>query len=413
MKRRILVVSGVLLGLSACAAIGLAVLDKPRTLMGRQPDGSFIVATEQRIEPGAIAFDGRPIDLALHPSGAFVAVLGQENYDPDPAKHYQSPTEDHAIVFLVTKGGIIAGSSVKLGDGTAYRGAAWSPDGTRLFVSTAAGYIQEILLSENKKLSLGHRIVITPDNDAVNPRPGGLCITRDGTRLFAAAADRNAVSEVDLTTDTWVREYRVQTMPFEVRLSTDEKTLIASDWGGRLPKDEDEVSPSGSAMIVVDPRGVGSSGTVSLIERATGKIHSVPVGLHPTAIAVSGESAYVANAAGDTISEIDVPQGRVKRTIPIKWGGSHLFGAMPDALAIVGNTLYACDGGDNAVCEISLPTGLVRGFRPAGFFPTGIQLTSRWPDCLCRQHERQRLSPAHRGGACRAMSMISRGRCRC
>ena len=33
-----------------------------------------------------------------------------------------------------------------------------------------------------------------------NPVPGGMAITRDGTRLFVAAANRNAVAEVDLTT---------------------------------------------------------------------------------------------------------------------------------------------------------------------------------------------------------------------
>ena len=35
--------------------------------MGRQPDGSFLVSTGQRIEAGSIAFTGRPIDLALTP----------------------------------------------------------------------------------------------------------------------------------------------------------------------------------------------------------------------------------------------------------------------------------------------------------------------------------------------------------
>ena len=36
--------------------------------MGRQPDGSFLVSTGQRIEGGSIAFTGRPIDLAMHPT---------------------------------------------------------------------------------------------------------------------------------------------------------------------------------------------------------------------------------------------------------------------------------------------------------------------------------------------------------
>ena len=35
------------------------------------------LATEQRVLSGSIAFNGRPIDIALHPSEAFFAVLNQ------------------------------------------------------------------------------------------------------------------------------------------------------------------------------------------------------------------------------------------------------------------------------------------------------------------------------------------------
>ena len=47
--------------------------------MGRQPDGSFLVSTGQRIEAGSIAFTGRPIDLALHPTRDVFAVLNKSS----------------------------------------------------------------------------------------------------------------------------------------------------------------------------------------------------------------------------------------------------------------------------------------------------------------------------------------------
>src|SRR5439155_2090161 len=80
-------------------------------------------------------------------------------------------------------------------------------------------------------------------------------------------------------------------------------------------------------------------------------------------------------AASDSVSEIDVKAAKVTRTIPIRWGERSLFGSIPNALAIHGDRLYVCDGGDNAVCEIDLKTGRAEGFRPAGFFPVGIQLS--------------------------------------
>jgi YVTN family beta-propeller protein len=355
-KTALLAAAGLLIGIAGYGTTRRVWQDISQARMGKQPDGSYIVSTEQRVEPGAIAFDGRPIDLALHPSGAVFAVLGQAN------------------VLLGTRDGILPGSSVPLGTGAAYRGILWSPDGTRLFVSTSAGTIQT-LRYDGKQLTPEKHLIVMP-SDPNNPRPGGMCITRDGTRLFVVACDQNAVSEIDLTTDQWVRAYPVQNLPFEVQLSQDEKTLIVSNWAGRKPEQGDDESLSGDAMVVVDPRGVPASGTVSLVNRATGRRKDVVVGLHPTDIAVQGDTAYVANAASDSISVLDVPRAAVTRTIPIKWGDLNTFGSMPCALALRGQTLYVCNGGDNAVCELDLASNAVRGFRPAGYYPTAIALSA-------------------------------------
>ncbi len=351
-KRRLSALFAVLL---ACAGLTYADQRVAYIQLGRQPDGSFLVSTEQRIEPGAIAFNGRPIDMALHPSGAFLAVLNQRS------------------VLLVAPDGVIAGSSVLLHTGAGFRGAVWSPDGRRLFVSTAAGYVQELEL-QGRKLTPGPMIQIKPAGEKANPRPGGMAITRDGSRLFVAACDRNAVAEIDLTANKWVREYPVQNLPFEVKLSADEKTLIVTNWGGREATDEDDRAGSGNTVIVVDPRGAAASGTVCLIRRGSGETKRLKVGLHPTAIAVQDNFAYVTNAASDTLSEIDLAAGQVVRSIPIKWRGMTVFGSMPCALAVRGQIAYVCNGGDNAVCEVDLARGSVRGFRPAGYYPVAIAL---------------------------------------
>src|SRR5690242_3070450 len=125
-------------GMAAAGVIGYARTGRSALQMGRQADGSYIVSTGQRIEPNAIAFSYRPIDLALHPSGDFFAVLNQQN------------------VFLATRDGVIDGSTVPLTDGAGYRGAAWSPDGKRLFVSISEGYLQA-LDWDGQRLRLGAR----------------------------------------------------------------------------------------------------------------------------------------------------------------------------------------------------------------------------------------------------------------
>lgn len=80
-----------ILGVLAVAALAAGIIRLTPVHMGRQPDGSFLVSTGQRIEAGSIAFNGRPIDLALHPRGEVFAVLNKSE------------------VFLATTAGVRAG----------------------------------------------------------------------------------------------------------------------------------------------------------------------------------------------------------------------------------------------------------------------------------------------------------------
>jgi DNA-binding beta-propeller fold protein YncE len=338
-------------------ALGVAAARFPIRQMGKQADGGFMVSTGRRIAPGTIAFNGRPVDLALHPGGGFFAVLNQSN------------------VFLATKEGVLADSIAPLDSGAGYRGAVWSPDGARLYVSLSSGVVQEFLLAD-RKLTAGRKIAIQSEGEKENPRPGGMVFTRDGSRLFVCACDRNALVELAMPEGRLVRDMAVQNLPFEVKLSTDERTLIVSEWGGHRVQDDDDMAASGNTMLAIDAHGATASGTVSLIERATGKAKHLEVGLHPTGIAVAGNTAYIANAAGDSLSLVDIPNAKLLRTLPLKWNGLPLFGSMPCALALSGNTLYICNGGDNALCEFDLPSGTVRGYRPAGYFPLALALSA-------------------------------------
>ncbi len=343
------------LALLALGAGGLG----PRVFirMGRQPDGGFLVSSGQRVEGDSLAFLGRPIDLALHPSGERFAVLNQRS------------------VLLGTSSDILEDSDVALEGNAGFRGIAWSPDGRRLFASTDAGHVQTFRFDDGSLVREG-RIEVKPRGAVGNPVPGGITLTSDGARMFVAAANRNAVAEIDVERGAWVREFPVENLPFEPRLSQDERTLIVSNWGGRLARPGEATAKSEDLDIVVDERGTPSSGTVSLIDRETGRTRHVDVGIHPTAIVVKGDRALVANAMSDSISEIDIPAGTVARTIPIRWGRLRVLGSMPNALAVRGETLYVADGGDNALCEIDLTSGKVQGFRHAGYFPTAVALSA-------------------------------------
>lgn len=339
------------LALVVAAGIGAARL---KTLfMGRQPDGDFIVSSGQRIEGGTLAFDGRPIDLALHPTGNFFAVLNKRE------------------IFLADAKEIFAESRSKLPANAAPRGLVWSPDGARLFASTDAGVVRKFIL-EGKALRPDGAITLAPEGDKSNPVPSGMAVSKDGGTLYVAAMNRNAIAEVDLKSGRVTREHPTQMLPFEVQLTPDESLLVVSNWGGRPPKPGEKTAKSQDFQVLVDEKGAPASGTVSLIDLRGGPARHVEVGIHPTAVAIAGERAYVANAMSDSVSEVDLAKGEVSRTFPIRWGDLKVRGCMPNALAIRGGTLYVANGGDNALCEIDLESGKIKGFRPAGYFPTAL-----------------------------------------
>ena len=354
--------------LAVVATVSLIAANRDRLpTLGRQPDGHFWVSSGQEIEPGTIAFDGRPADFALHPNQEFLAVMTNRE------------------VFIASRKGVVARTNCPLpsGSGAGFRGILWTgdrrgtnwtPDGMRFVVSTDQGYLQEYLY-EDWQIQAKEKIWLVDEKTPKQVWPGGMCLNRDRSKLYVAVADLNEVAEIDLETHQKVRSFPVERIPYEVRLSEDEKTLVVSNWGGRTPRTGDRLGMTGSMDIVVDDRGTPASGTVSLVDLATGKSDSIPVGIHPNSILVDGTHAYVANGMSDTISDIDLAQRQVARTIPILFKGEKVIGAMPNALAKQGNTLYVCNGGDNALAEINLPTGKVMGYRPAGYFPCSLELS--------------------------------------
>ncbi|MFZ4508308.1 MAG: alkaline phosphatase family protein [Fimbriimonas sp.] len=335
--------------------------------IGKQPNGNFIVSSGQEINPGTIAFDGRPADFALHPEQDLLAVMTNRE------------------VFITSDRGVLARTRSPLprdseagfagviwtGD---RRGVNWTPNGMRFVVSTNQGYLQEYLY-EDLEVMPKEKIWLV---DEKNPRqvwPGAMCLGKKGDRLYVAIAELGEVAEIDLAEHKKVRSFPVERLPFGCQLSEDGKTLVVSNWGGRVPRKGDRTGKTGSLEIVVDSRGTPASGTVSLIDLASGKTTTLPVGLHPNGIAIARGHAYVANGMSDSVSDIDIAKKRVVRTISTTPFGIKIAGGMSNAVAVQGNRLYVANGGDNALAEIDLATGKMLGLRPAGFFPCSIQLS--------------------------------------
>ncbi len=342
-------------------ALGLAWAGNSQKLfnltLGPQRDGTFIVSTGQRIRAGSIAFPQRLSDLALHPDGRTVAVVAKSK------------------VFLVSDGRILQKDGVAIGANAGFHGAVWSPDGRKLYLSTDAGHVQEFSYAA-QTLTATRKLDLRNSGSKVNPVPGGMCVSNDGAWLYVACVNLGGVALVNLESGQREKLIKTQNLPFTVRLAEGETKLVVSNWGGEPPKSGDLTDKSEDVDIKVTKDGSAATGTVSIVDLKTEKRHDVQVGIHPTGIAVQGRLAYVANSLSDSISVVNLTSSLVEKTIPILFGGKKVLGAMPNELAISGNTLYSCDGGDNALCEIDLKTSKVKGYRPAGYFPTGVAISS-------------------------------------
>ncbi len=218
-------------------------------------------------------------------------------------------------------------------------------------------------------------------------QPGALSISTEadahGRRYVAVPLVwENKLALVDAGNGEVMRQIDTGVAPFAAVIDRKGATAWVSNLGGRPPKpDELFASPmqKPTERVVVDGRGVASTGAVTRMDLETGKAtHTLAVGLHPTALALdeARRRLYVANGNSDSVSVIDTERVQVVKTFAIQPFSQAVRGIAPTALQVSadGGTLYAACGGINAVAVIDTGTGKIRGMIPTGWYPNGLAL---------------------------------------
>ncbi|MEI6246452.1 MAG: YncE family protein, partial [Acidobacteriota bacterium] len=212
-----------------------------------------------------------------------------------------------------------------------------------------------------------------------------LATTPRGATAIVPLVFDNAVAVVDGTSGAVRGTVKTNGVaPFAAVISRDGRAAWVSNWGGRWPKDGDITLPTGGAAtadrVVVDSRGIASTGTVVRVDIDTLKVTStIDVGLHPTALAWDEprQRLYVANANTDSVSIIDTAKAALVETMPIRPFGLALKGVAPSAIVVSpnGERVYVALGGLNAVAVIDARTRAVRGFIPTAWYPDHLALS--------------------------------------
>jgi len=336
-----------------------------RAVVGPQDDGTYVVATTQRIDPAgeSVAFQGRPVDLALSPDGLLLAVKNQRE-----------------LVFIdAASRGIPQKLQLPKG-GASWPGVASSPSGSTVWTTGTDGTLRAAARQDDGAFGWIAEATMPPAADDNSSAPAGFVLDYEANAAYVALSRRNSVAVVDLASGGVEAEIAVGIAPYTALLLSGR--LYVTNWGGRRPVDGDTTGPTSGSRAVVDPEtGVASSGTVSVIDvAARNVVAEIAVGLHPSGMAAApdGTTLYVANANSDTISVVDTSSNTVVSTLDAKPFPGLPFGSAPNALAVSpdGGTLYVANGGNNAVAVVDLDTEAVRGLIPTGWYPGAVEVSA-------------------------------------
>lgn len=345
-----------------------------KAVVGPQDDGTFVVATTQAIAPAgvSVAFPGRPTDLAVSPDGATLAVK--------TTGRASASAKNADIVFIdLASREIIQMLELPSGQNS-FHGLVWSGDGQTLWTTDATNSLRSACRDAAGTMEWRDAVVL-PGTSGKNPSaPGGLCLDEERNRVYVALSRNNTIGIVNLETKSLDAEIPVGIAPYTA-LQSDNK-LYVSNWGGRRPAEGDKTGPTAGSQAVVDPEtGIASTGTVSVIDLASGTVTTeIEMGLHPSGMALSpdGTRLYVANANSDTVSVIETATDTVAQTLGAKPMERLPFGSAPNALCVSpdGTTLYIANGGNNLLGVLDLASGKMRGLIPTGWYPGAVETTN-------------------------------------
>ena len=266
-------------------------------------------------------------------------------------------------------------------------GPTYSPDGKFLWLGEQNAltrfpvnpdrdpwYADPLPAPGGTRLSGNNRATV-PDSALV----GQTAYSPDGSTLYAALNGQNTVVALDPSTGAVERTWNVGIAL--VPLAFAGGKLYVSDEGGRQAQPGDTTMDSyGTPVPANGYLGTSMTGEVSVIDPASqsAAVGSIAVGLHPTAMYVSGHALFVANTNSDTVSVIDTRVNHVVQTIEAKPWPESTVGYQPDGFALTtdGHLLVTL-GRANAVAVYRYygapkePVSYI-GLLPTDYYPANV-----------------------------------------
>ena len=188
--------------------------------------------------------------------------------------------------------------------------------------------------------------------------PAGIDIDDARHLLYVVTKDDNSLYIIDLLTKSILQQVKLDGEAYTCLLSSDKKQLYISCWGC-------------DKLIVFNTQ-----------DRKIEK--QIPVGDNPNDICItkSNKFLFVANANDNSVSVINLKEGKVVETLTASLFADAPPGSTSNGLALSEDdkTLFIANADNNclAVFDVSKPGfSSSKGFIPVGWYPTGVKVIGK------------------------------------
>jgi YVTN family beta-propeller protein len=302
------------------------------------PTGKLISPIGDHVDVGSY-----PVNMVLSPDGKYVVVTN-------------SGFRQQLSVVSVATGKVV--DTVDFGGRAArnglYYGLAFGDDGKLYASQGAIDNVATFDLDSSGNLTAGPVVENkaptgskTPHHVAGVAEVGGLLLAVNN-QTHSGNDHKGSLSVIDLQTNALRRKVVLPGFPFGIAVANN-KAFVTSE----------------------------RDGVVSAVNLATGDVKNIRTGENATAIIANkaGTKLYVSNSNSDTLSILDVRSERVEKTILLRPAElRNLPGCTPLGIALSEDekTAFVAMADLNAVAVVDLQRNALRGFLPAGWYPTSV-----------------------------------------
>ena len=305
----------------------------------RNPLFTSPLATGVRLDPAGEAVDlgSLPINLILAP-------------EKDKAVIVLSGWREQGVQVVDLKTRKVTQTLLQ---GGAFYGAAFSPDGIRLWVSGGNTDMLFVYAWKDGAATLVNKFELakakTADGTGTS-YPAGLAFSPDGKFVYVAEDVGDRLAVVNAATGEITQRFSTDHYPYGVALAPNGE-LFVSAWGG---------STVSQFRILAD-------GILAYLGR-------IEVGPHPSALAMRGTKLYVTLAGSDRVAVVDTKLRKVARYLHDAAPGAPPEGSTPNAVSLSwdGKRLLVAEADNNAVAVFDLATGKLLGRVPTDWYPTAV-----------------------------------------